>query len=102
MYHLFCFRYTRNLLDSGNGKYNVIVLCWSEGQGSAIHAHSNSNCFVKVLGGQILESMYAWPEDQNEETPMRLLKKTSVNVDEVSYINGSTAFFLTLQCFRLT
>ncbi|GAU91838.1 hypothetical protein RvY_04017 [Ramazzottius varieornatus] len=82
-------RYTRNLLDSGNGKYNVIILCWSEGQGSAIHAHANSHCFVKVMDGQILESMYAWPEDDNEEAPMRMLKKTSVNVDEVSYINDS-------------
>lgn len=30
---LLCRRYTRNLVDEGNGKFNVIVLCWGEGQG---------------------------------------------------------------------
>jgi cysteine dioxygenase len=24
--------YTRNLIDTGNGQYNLILLCWSEGQ----------------------------------------------------------------------
>jgi len=84
-------KYTRNLIDGGNGKYNVIILCWSEGQGSAIHAHSNSNCFVKVLDGQIMETMYAWPdsESETEELPMKIISKTSVNRDEVTYINDS-------------
>ncbi|KAK3728569.1 hypothetical protein QZH41_011649 [Actinostola sp. cb2023] len=27
------YRYTRNLVDEGNGKFNLIVLCWGEGQG---------------------------------------------------------------------
>lgn len=25
-------RYTRNLVDSGNGKFNLMILCWSENQ----------------------------------------------------------------------
>ncbi len=25
--------YTRNLVDDGNGKFNVMVLCWNGGQG---------------------------------------------------------------------
>ena len=29
-------RYTRNLVDEGNGKYNLIVLCWGEGQGRSV------------------------------------------------------------------
>jgi cysteine dioxygenase len=28
--------YTRNLVDSGNEKYNLLVLCWSEGHGRYI------------------------------------------------------------------
>ncbi|XP_007441353.2 cysteine dioxygenase type 1-like [Python bivittatus] len=27
------FRYTRNLVDKGNGKFNLIILCWGEGHG---------------------------------------------------------------------
>ena len=45
---LFC-RYTRNLVDRGNGRYNLIVLCWDSGQGSSIHDHGDSHCFMKVL-----------------------------------------------------
>lgn len=40
------------------------------------------------MDGQILETMYAWPEDAEDEKPMRVLNRTSVAVDEVSYING--------------
>jgi cysteine dioxygenase len=87
------FRYTRNLLDGGNGKYNVIILCWSEGQGSAIHAHSDCNCFVKVLDGQITETLYAWPAKENDEEPMHVLKKTTVAMDDVTYINGGFVSF---------
>jgi len=26
------FRYTRNLVDDGNGKFNLMILCWGPGQ----------------------------------------------------------------------
>ncbi|EGV95512.1 Autophagy-related protein 12 [Cricetulus griseus] len=26
-------RYTRNLVDQGNGKFNLMILCWGEGHG---------------------------------------------------------------------
>ena len=29
-------RYTRNLVDEGNGRYNLIVLCWGENQGRLV------------------------------------------------------------------
>ncbi|KAJ3306738.1 Cysteine dioxygenase [Kappamyces sp. JEL0829] len=54
-------RYTRNLVDDGNGKFNLMVLCWATEARSAIHDHSNSHCLVKVLDGQVEESLYEWP-----------------------------------------
>ncbi|KAJ7427564.1 Cysteine dioxygenase type 1 [Willisornis vidua] len=27
------YRYTRNLVDNGNGKFNLMILCWGEGHG---------------------------------------------------------------------
>ncbi|KIH52702.1 cysteine dioxygenase type I [Ancylostoma duodenale] len=27
-------KYTRNLVDVGNGKYNLMILCWGPGMGS--------------------------------------------------------------------
>ncbi|KAL8605965.1 hypothetical protein ACOMHN_063000 [Nucella lapillus] len=54
-------RYTRNLVDEGNGKFNLMVLCWNEAQGSSIHSHAGSHCFLKVLNGNVKEEMYEWP-----------------------------------------
>uniref|UniRef100_A0A914SEP2 Cysteine dioxygenase n=1 Tax=Parascaris equorum TaxID=6256 RepID=A0A914SEP2_PAREQ len=34
------FRYTRNLVDAGNGKYNLMVLCWGPGMGSRLKCFS--------------------------------------------------------------
>eukprot|EP00122_Pirum_gemmata_P016079 Pgem_evm1s15028 len=40
-------KYTRNLVDGGNGKYNLILLGWSEDQYSPIHDHAGCHCFMK-------------------------------------------------------
>jgi cysteine dioxygenase len=59
--HFDQYRYTRNLVDTGNGKYNLIALCWGEGHGSSVHDHSDAHCFVKVLDGTLKETMFDWP-----------------------------------------
>ena len=52
------------MVDSGNGKFNLMTLCWGEGHGSAIHDHANAHCFMKVLEGRFkivfLINMYFW------------------------------------------
>jgi len=42
------YRYTRNLVDEGNGKFNLMLLCWGEGHMSSIHDHADAHCFMKV------------------------------------------------------
>ncbi|VDM75993.1 unnamed protein product, partial [Strongylus vulgaris] len=81
-------KYTRNLVDVGNGKYNLMILCWGPGMGSSIHDHTDSHCFVKILDGTLLETRYDWPEVNDNEAPMR---KSGVNRYEengVSYMSG--------------
>lgn len=51
-----CNRYTRNLVDAGNHRFNVIVLAWSEDQGSPIHDHAGSHCVMKILDGTVCRS----------------------------------------------
>ena len=34
-YHRCGRRYTRNLVDEGNGKFNLMILCWGENHGWA-------------------------------------------------------------------
>jgi len=81
------FRYTRNLVDSGNGKYNLILLCWGEGHGSAIHDHANSHCFMKMMQGELVEVRFAWPEDGQEK--MKEIGRTRLPLNSVCYINDS-------------
>ncbi|XP_063705899.1 cysteine dioxygenase type 1 [Culicoides brevitarsis] len=58
------YRYTRNLVDGGNGKFNLMILCWGEAHASAIHDHADSHCFMKMLKGELTEVRFAWPKDR--------------------------------------
>jgi cysteine dioxygenase len=80
-------KYTRNLVDAGNGKFNLMILCWAESQGSSIHNHTNSHCFMKCIQGKLIETKYAWPKD--DEEPMHMISRTELKEGEVAYINDS-------------
>jgi hypothetical protein len=45
--------YTRNFVDHGNGKSNVLILVWSPGKGSLIHDHAGAHCIMKVPHPQL-------------------------------------------------
>ncbi|KAK4507645.1 hypothetical protein PRZ48_001380 [Zasmidium cellare] len=53
--------YTRNLVDRGNGKANLLVLVWTPGEASPIHDHANAHCVMKILKGSLTETLYGWP-----------------------------------------
>lgn len=102
-------KYTRNLVDAGNGKFNLMILCWGEGQGSAIHDHADSHCFMKMLKGDLKETRYKMPWSQPMEMPnvdigqvdsdsdgeqafdseqLTAEGETAITVNDVAYING--------------
>ncbi|CAL4069346.1 unnamed protein product, partial [Meganyctiphanes norvegica] len=41
------YKYTRNMVDEGNGKFNLMLLCWGPSQTSTIHDHADAHCFMK-------------------------------------------------------
>lgn len=86
------FRYTRNLVDAGNGKFNLMVLCWGEGHASSIHDHANAHCFMKMLAGNLCEMRYKWPENVENDvgSAMVELSRSGIATDDVCYINGKT------------
>jgi len=55
------YRYTRNEIHS-TAKYNIILMCWSEGNATSIHDHTGSECIMKCVAGNIRESRFKWPE----------------------------------------
>uniref|UniRef100_A0A8C2Z2C8 Cysteine dioxygenase n=1 Tax=Cyclopterus lumpus TaxID=8103 RepID=A0A8C2Z2C8_CYCLU len=81
------YRYTRNLVDEGNGKFNLMILCWGEGHGSSIHDHTDSHCFMKLLQGQLKETLFHWPESKSQG-PMVQKSQRILQENTVAYING--------------
>lgn len=81
-------RYTRNLVDEGNGKFNLMILCWGEGHGSSIHDHTDSHCFMKLLQGQLKETLFEWPDAKNHGDMVQKSQRT-LQENQVAYINDS-------------
>ena len=79
-------RYTRNLVDLGNGKFNLMILCWNREQASMIHSHANSHCFMKILDGGVNEELFEWPENE-EVKEMTPREKNAYEKDQTAYIS---------------
>ncbi|ORZ11862.1 RmlC-like cupin domain-containing protein [Absidia repens] len=104
--------YTRNLIDDGNGKFNLMILAWSEERHSPIHDHAGSHCIMKVLDGHLQETLYEYPSkvvedntvsnvditaDTSEDTqvsttyssnhPLQVTKDTILQPNQVAYIH---------------
>ncbi|XP_038852824.1 cysteine dioxygenase type 1-like [Salvelinus namaycush] len=83
-------RYTRNLVDEGNGKFNLILLCWGEGQGSSIHDHTDSHCFMKMLQGELKETLFEWPNNKTQDVGDMVQKSQKIlKENQCAYINDS-------------
>src|SRR5215203_5640361 len=52
-------QYARNLVRQGPW-YQLLVLCWKNGQRSPIHDHAGSTCGVRVLRGVMTETTFAF------------------------------------------
>ncbi|CAM1511357.1 Fc.00g088700.m01.CDS01 [Cosmosporella sp. VM-42] len=78
--------YTRNLVDEGNGKSNLLVLVWSPGKGSPIHDHGNAHCLMKILRGNLAETRFAFPEENEEEGPMKVISEKIYKENQVAYM----------------
>lgn len=76
------------MVDEGNGKFNLMILCWGEGHGSAVHDHADAHCFMKMLQGQLDEVRFEWPDNQKEDS-LREISRTKLGVNSVCYINGN-------------
>lgn len=62
---------------------------------SSIHDHTESHCFMKLLQGQLKETLFEWPESKSHgdmvQKSQRILQE-----NKVAYINGETPNCLTI------
>ncbi|MBR9861027.1 cysteine dioxygenase [bacterium] len=79
--------YTRNCV-ARNENYELILLCWEEGQGTPIHGHNDQECWVYAVQGEFLERRYEMDDDGNlhfaEESVFTQGNKSYMN-DEMGY-----------------
>ncbi|KAI2810580.1 hypothetical protein RDWZM_002484 [Blomia tropicalis] len=93
--HFDKFRYTRNLVDAGNGKYNLMILCWPQKIQSQIHDHSDAHCIMRSLSGTLYEVRFRWPESNgstrlDDLSRMEKIDETKLDSENpVAYINDS-------------
>ncbi|OAR00120.1 hypothetical protein LLEC1_05857 [Akanthomyces lecanii] len=78
--------YTRNLVDEGNGKSNLLVLVWSPGKGSPIHDHGNAHCLMKILKGNLTETRYEFPQEGEPSGPMTVISEKTYRENQVAYM----------------
>lgn len=83
-------------MDEGNGKFNLMILCWGEGHSSAVHDHADAHCFMKMLDGQLKEIRFEWPdkETQTDVTEgdagaLTVIGTSMLETNGVCYINGN-------------
>ena len=51
-------RYTRNLIATDYTSFTLMLLCWNAQQGSPVHDHASSECFMRVVEGSVMETQY--------------------------------------------
>jgi cysteine dioxygenase len=97
--------YSRNLVRAG-AWYNLLVLCWRNGQRSPIHDHRGSSCAVRVLQGVLTETLFAFaPNGYIKATGSRDLQPGSVigsvdeDVHQVSNLQAGRADLVTLHVY---
>jgi cysteine dioxygenase len=74
--------YARNLVRGGDD-YELIVICWQDGQRSPVHDHAGQRCWMSVLDGTIRERIFDRPAAQR---PLALRSSRALQRGQVGYI----------------
>lgn len=73
--------YTRNCIVD-NEKFELILICWGEGHRTPIHDHGGEECWVKVIEGDLKETIYKKDKNDNLHAVTSTISKSG----DVSYM----------------
>jgi cysteine dioxygenase len=91
--------YTRNriYLDPEE-RFELIVLCWNISQMTPIHNHPESQCFFKLLQGELSEKTYQMPKPGKNKR-MKVVEENIYNkIGETGYIDDGMGVHLVENC----
>jgi cysteine dioxygenase len=97
--------YTRNLVHA-NEHYELMVICWKSGQGSRIHNHAQSHCWMTILHGHMIEEVFkligceqpAYTLSQGECPKVEKVTCRKHKIGDVGYINDSMGLHVMRTC----
>jgi cysteine dioxygenase len=84
--------YTRNLV-AREPRFELMILCWGEGQESPIHNHEGQDCWMAVLDGVIEEVRYPMPADGGPG-PIQAKGAKTFAAGEVAFIRDEMGLHL--------
>jgi cysteine dioxygenase len=97
--------YMRNLVQGGPW-YNVLVLCWKNGQRSPIHDHKGSSCGVRVLRGTLTETLFEFAPNghvkatfSRDAFPGSVVGSEDADMHQVSNLQEGDADLVTLHVY---
>jgi len=70
--------YKRNLVYRDD-KIEILLLCWNPEQQTSVHDHSHNGCIVKLLEGELIETIFSQKQIQSH----KLLQ------DDITYLDNS-------------
>lgn len=77
--------YTRNCIDRTDD-YELILLCWEEGQETDIHCHGGEECWVYLAKGKLREKRFTYQNELSFKTEFKMEKEgLSYMNDELGY-----------------
>jgi cysteine dioxygenase len=97
--------YTRNLVRAGPW-YNLLVLCWKNGQRSPIHDHTGSTCAVRILRGTATETVFAlapnghvWATGSRHHRLGQVIGSQDDDMHQISNLQAGGADLITLHIY---
>jgi cysteine dioxygenase len=97
--------YQRNLVKAGPW-YNLLVLCWKNGQRSPIHDHKGSVCALRVLRGVLTETLFEFTPNGHVKAllsrdfgPGSVVASQDSDLHQVSNLQEGTADLVTLHAY---
>ena len=77
------FSYKRNLIYRDNN-YEILLLCWNPYSFSKIHDHSQNGCILKLLYGNLVETIY--------DNSLNIVSNNLINPNNISYMNNKIGY----------
>ena len=88
-------KYTRNCMHK-DAEFELLLLCWDEGQETAIHDHDGEDCWVYLLKGEMEEVYY----NLDNSNHLREDRSHSILPHQISFMNDRIGFHKLINNFK--